>query len=179
MEHESPKKCKNSLSHSDTLLVSPDVEDTNEHQDRAHASHAPNVDGATAKVRHKSEPVDQASNKGKSSATESKRVRSAGAKANLGEEVGAVVCEADAAENLTGEAEAGNLSTTEFDALEAVEVGGADGQLLLEIIGVNNGGEGVLDVDVGGPLGLETVEEASASSMRFMRTRYQGDSGEK
>ena len=146
------------MSHSDVLIVGPDVEDTDEHQDSAHASHAPDVDGATAKVRHESEPVDQASNKGKGSAAESKRVGSAGAKTDLGEEVGAVVREADTAKNLTGEAEAGNLSATKLNALEAVEVRGADGQLLLEVVGVDDGGESVLDIDVSGLLRLEAVE---------------------
>lgn len=146
------------MSHSNALLVSPDVENTDEHQDCTHASHAPDVDSATAEVRHESKPVDQASNKCKSSAAESKRVGSAGTKADLREEVGAIVSEADTTKNLTGEAEAGNLGAAELDALEAVEVGGADGQLLLEVIGVDDGGEGVLDVDVSGLLGLETVE---------------------
>ena len=54
---ECPNKYKNSLSHSDVLLMSRDVEDTDEHQDSAHAAHAPNVDGVTAKIRHESKQL--------------------------------------------------------------------------------------------------------------------------
>ena len=78
----------------------------------------------------------------------------------MGEEVGAVVCEADTAENLAGEAEAGNLGPTTLNPLQTVEVGSADRQLLLEVIGVDDGGEGVLDVNMSGLLGLETVDRS-------------------
>lgn len=78
-----------------------------------------------------------------------KRVRVMRGQAGLLEEVGGVVGEGVAAEVLDGPGHAHNLGAAAVDALEAVPVGGAGGDLLLERGGVDHHGHGLVGVKVG------------------------------
>ncbi|RBQ97369.1 hypothetical protein VDGD_20173 [Verticillium dahliae] len=83
LEDEGPEHGEAGLRHGDRFLRGPDVEDTDEEKHRAHASHAPDVNGAAAETGHQDEPVDQAADKGKTGAAERERVGGAGAETHL------------------------------------------------------------------------------------------------
>ncbi|KAJ6442212.1 non-hemolytic phospholipase C precursor [Purpureocillium lavendulum] len=158
LEDEGPEHGEAGLRHGDGVAGRPHVEDTDEDEDEAHARHAPDVDGAAAEPGHEDEPVHQTPDERQAGAAEGERVRGARAETHLREEVGAVVREADAAEDLAGEDDAGNLGAAQLGALEAVPVARADAQLLLEVVGVDDHGEGLARVHVGRLLGLEAPQ---------------------
>ena len=61
--------------------------------------------------------VDKAPHQCKSCSTECQRVCGRRTKANILEEVGAVVCKADTAKNLSSETDTSNLRTTKLEVL--------------------------------------------------------------
>lgn len=60
-------------------------------------------------------------------------------------------------ENLSHEGDASNLGTSQFETLETVLVRGTDGKLLLQVVGIHNGGESLLGVD--GAVGVRQSSE--------------------
>ncbi len=74
-------------------------------------------------------------------------VRSIGRKTNLLEEIGRVVGEAEANRDLAKEYHASNLSAAELKSGEAVYVRRSSGELLLEIVCVDDSGESLFWID--------------------------------
>lgn len=63
---------------------------------------------------------------------------------------------------MTRKSHAGNLCATTFKPSEAVPVGSTNGQFLLEIVGVDDFRQSLLDVDIGG-LPLQAAETVLGS----------------
>ena len=110
------------------MLAGPDIEHADEIEGHGHCEHANHVDGAAAEIRHQAEPVDQGSEEGQPRAAKVERIGGFGGKADLLEEVGCIVSEGRARQNLAGEADACNFRPPKLESREAVEVAGADGK---------------------------------------------------
>ena len=88
--------------------------------------------------RHQEKPVTEACEESQGICPEAQGIGRIGVQANLLEKVGRCVGEAQSTDQLTTKDHTGDLGTTELEALEAIIVGSANGQLLFEVVCVYN-----------------------------------------
>lgn len=116
-------------------------------QDRKHECGTTEISSPSANSRHDEDPAEKSSAESEGITTEVEVVNLAGLETNLFVEVGRVVRNGSAAQNLAKEGHTGNLSPSKLEALETVQVRRANTELLLKIVSVHNSGEGLLRVD--------------------------------
>lgn len=110
-------------------------------------------EGAAADTPCHEGPDDEGADGVEAVLAEGEVVGDVACEAGLFEEIGRVVGEGVASEVLRDEEHADDLGAAQVDALEAVEVGGALEQILLELVGVAHHVDGFLGVEGGVGLG--------------------------
>lgn len=144
LESESPDQRQNGLNPSNITAFGPWVENSNKAKLYCHEEHAPHVNCSSTEVRHEEEPVAETGEESESVGTPAEGVSCSVAQADLLEEISASIGEAKTADELTSKDDDRDFCSSKFEAFEAIPVSCADGQLLFEIVGIDDLGQNLL-----------------------------------
>ena len=147
MISELPDKSKVGLSFSNLANFLPRSQDTDDVEKGEHRGGATKVDGTPAEMGHQEEPTGKGSSQSQGISTEVQVVDRVGLEADLLIEVGGVIGNGCTVHDLTHKADTGDLCSAKLESLKAVRIRCADGKLLFEIVGVDDGSKCLLRVN--------------------------------
>lgn len=93
-------------------------------------------------------PVDQGAEKRQASSPKVQFVGDRARQANLFEKIARIIGERRPRQDLSGEADAGNFCTTQFEACKAVPIGCPNREFFLKVVCVDNSRKGLFHINV-------------------------------